>query len=251
MPGSGTPTAEVTDLPADPAPPAAGRVAAGRVAHHGSLSSPRGWIERFDRTERVAHWVTAVLFIVLMLTAAPLYIGSISALIGRRELMREIHVYAGLALPVPILVAVAGRRWGRRIRRDLSRINRWDADDRRWLRSWGRDVSVSSGKFNAGQKLNTAFVGGVIVVMLATGIIMRWFGPFPLAWRTGATFVHDWVATIFVITFVGHVLYALSDRQAMRAISTGRVGRSWALQHAPKWLAEEQASPDPAPSGQD
>ena len=48
------------------------------------------------------------------------------------------------------------------------------------------------GKFNAGQKLNAIFVAGCIPVMLATGGIMRWFDPFPLAWRTGATFVHDW-----------------------------------------------------------
>ncbi|MHB1785321.1 MAG: cytochrome b/b6 domain-containing protein [Acidimicrobiales bacterium] len=200
--------------------------------------SPPPDLERFDRMERTAHWLTAGLFIVLMLTAAPLYISSISVLIGRRELMRTIHVYAGLALPLPLVVGVLGRRWGRALRADLSRINRWDGDDRRWIRTWGRDPTVRSGKFNAGQKLNTAFIGGVIVVMLATGIIMRWFGPFPLSWRTGATFVHDWVATVFVVTFIGHVGYALADRDALRAIITGRVRGSWALSHAPKWVEE-------------
>lgn len=188
--------------------------------------------------ERAAHWLTAGLFIVLMLTAAPLYISSISVLVGRRELMRTIHVYAGLVLPLPIVVGVLSRRWGQGLRSDLSRMNLWDSDDRRWIRTWGRDPTVRSGKFNAGQKLNAAFIGGVIVVMLATGIIMRFFGPFPLSWRTGATFVHDWVATIFVVTFIGHVGYALADRDALGAIITGRVRRSWALSHAPKWVEE-------------
>ena len=238
-----------------PLPPEVSAIVApgGSVGFDGSGAlGGAGSLERFDRTERAAHWLTAAIFVVLILTAAPLYIGSISVLIGRRELMRTIHVYAGLALPIPILVALASRRRGRALRADLSRINRWDSDDRRWIRTWGRDPTVRSGKFNAGQKLNTAFVGGVIVVTLATGIIMRWFGPFPLSWRTGATFVHDWVATILVVTVIGHIGYALSDRDALRGIFTGKVPRSWALSHAPKWVEETpglQSDPASAPEG--
>ena len=69
-------------------------------------------IQRFDRVERIVHWTTATLFLTVMCTGATLYAGPISSIIGRRELVRTIHVFAGLALPVPLLVGILGP-WGR------------------------------------------------------------------------------------------------------------------------------------------
>ncbi len=80
---------------------------------------------RFDPTERVVHWSNATLFLILIATGASLYVPSLSALVGRRELVRNVHVYAGLALPLPVLLGAAGRRWGSALRGDLARINRW------------------------------------------------------------------------------------------------------------------------------
>jgi formate dehydrogenase subunit gamma len=203
-----------------------------------NLSEPQLRLARFDRVERCAHWANAVLFAILLATAAALYIDPISAAVGRRELVRAVHVYAGLALPVPLLVAAAGR-WGRGFRRDLSRLNRWTTDDVRWLRSWTRDPLLRAGKFNPGQKLNAAFTGGAIVLMLATGSIMKWFHPFPLAWRTGATFVHDWVAFALFLTIGGHIVYALRDGDALRAMVRGWIPAEWARRHAPQWWDEQ------------
>src|SRR3982751_3956657 len=90
---------------------------------------------RFDAAERALHWVNAALFLTVMGTAAILYVGGLSAAVGRRELVRQIHVWCGIALPVPVLVTVAGR-WGRAFRADISRLNRWTKDDRRWFRSF-------------------------------------------------------------------------------------------------------------------
>ena len=94
-------------------------------------------LARFDGCERLLHWVNAVLFLVLLATAAILYVGSLSAVVGRRELVRQVHVISGLLLPVPFLVALAGP-WRRGLRADIRAFNRFDADDRRWLRTAGR-----------------------------------------------------------------------------------------------------------------
>ena len=83
-----------------------------------------------------------------MLTGAALYAGPISTLVGRRELVRTIHVVAGLALPVPLVVGLVGR-WGARLRRDLGRLNRWTRDDRRWLRRRARAASGSASSTRA------------------------------------------------------------------------------------------------------
>ena len=196
-------------------------------------------ILRFDVRTRVLHWVNATLFGIIMLTGAALYAGPISQIVGSRELVRTVHVYAGLALPIPIILAVLGRR-GARVRADLGRLNRWDPGDARWFRRNDR-AEVRLGKFNPGQKLNAAFIAGAGLVMLATGSIMHWFDAFPLDWRTGATFVHDWFALGIWLAVIGHIVFALRDGDALEAMMVnGHVPAWWAYRKAPRWYDEEQ-----------
>lgn len=202
-------------------------------------------VVRFARAERWLHWTNATLFLVLLATGMTLYVPALSRVVGRRVLLKDIHVYSGLLLPVPLLVAYAGH-WRGSVRRDVRRLARWSADDRRWLMSLGRRGRGSLGKFNAGQKVNAIFVAGAIPLTLATGSIMRFFDPFPLAWRTGATFVHDWVALALLFVIIGHIGKALAEPVALRAMRTGTVPARHAERHHPRWWAEIQAeSPEP------
>ncbi len=204
-------------------------------------------VVRFDRAERWLHWTNAALFLVLLATGMTLYIGSLSALVGRRVLVKDLHVISGLLLPLPLAAAYAGS-WRDGLRRDVRRFARWSRDDSRWLTSLGRRGRARMGKFNAGQKVNAIFVAGCIPVMLATGVIMRWFDPFPLAWRTGATFVHDWLAILLLATIVGHIAKALADPVALRAMRTGRVPSAHVEKHHPRWWRELQRSKEVDPA---
>jgi formate dehydrogenase subunit gamma len=208
---------------------------------------------RFDGAQRTAHWATAVLFLVLMFTGAALYVPALVGFVGRRVLVTDIHVYCGFALPVPLLLSLAGP-WGRALRQDLGRLNRWSRDDGIWLRTVLRrtqraQLRPRAGKFNAGQKLNAAFTGGVMAVMLATGAVMHWAQDFPLSWRTGATFVHDLTAYLLVIAVGGHVVMALTHPGALRSMITGKVSRRWAEVHAPAWRDEISAGAPAASPG--
>ena len=176
-------------------------------------------LRRFDGVERAVHWTNAILFFVCMATAAMLYVGPLSGIVGRRDLVKSVHVWAGLALPMPLLF---GWVLSAAFRSDVRRLNRWSPNDWSWLRSRGRDPFTELGKFNPGQKLNAAFTAGAILVMLATGYVMRWFEPFPLDWRTGATFVHDWLAVALVLTITGHIVFALRDGDSLRSMVRGR-----------------------------
>jgi len=199
-------------------------------------------ILRFDRVQRGAHWANAVLFGILILTALPLYFGSLAGIVGRRHLVAEIHLWAGIALPVPIVVSLVGP-WGARMRRDLRRINMWTREEIQWLRRLGSSSAMLD-KFNPGQKLNAIFTGGAIVVMLATGSVMQWFRFFPLGWRTGATLVHDVLAFTIFFVVLGHIAFALAHRDAFRSMIKGWVTDAWAAGHAAAWLKEEDTAAD-------
>ena len=59
----------------------------------------------------------------------------------------------------------------------------------------------------------------------------------PVAWRTGATFVHDWLALGLLIVIVGHMVMAARDGEARTGMRDGDVDRRWAEREHPKWAA--------------
>lgn len=193
---------------------------------------------RFDVVERATHWASAVLFTVLIATAIPLYFGSFFGVVLPRFTVEQIHLWTGLALPVPLLLAAAGR-WGRSIRRDLRRVNYWTRAEIDWLRSFGRSP-LEADKFNPGQKLNTVFVGAASLIMLGSGVVLKWFAYFPVSWREGSTLVHDAFSFALVAIIVGHVTMALTHRGSMTAMARGWVSERWAAAHAPAWWREER-----------
>ncbi|MEU1403867.1 cytochrome b/b6 domain-containing protein [Streptomyces sp. NPDC005728] len=196
---------------------------------------PSARIRRFSRAERWVHRTTAALMGVCVLTAACLYIPQLAVLVGRRALVVRIHEYAGLALPVPVLLGLASRAF----RTDLRFLNRFGPHDRMWLRAaLVRDKRRSSrpaGKFNAGQKVYAAWIAGATLVMLGTGLMMWFTHLTPLMWRTSATFVHDWLALTIGVVLAGHIGMALGDPEARRGLRTGSVSREWAKREHPLW----------------
>ncbi|MER8224939.1 cytochrome b/b6 domain-containing protein [Streptomyces sp. NPDC094143] len=192
-------------------------------------------VRRFTPAQRWIHRTTAALTGVCVVTAACLYVPQLAELVGRRALVVTLHVWSGLALPVPVLAGLASRAF----RADLGRLNRFGPHDRTWLRAAlrrdTRDGSRPAGKFNAGQKIYAAWIAGASVVMLVTGLMMWLTHLTPLLWRTSATFVHDWLALTLGVVLAGHIGMALADPEARRGMRTGRVSREWADREHPLW----------------
>jgi formate dehydrogenase subunit gamma len=193
-------------------------------------------VARFDATERTVHWLTAAVVLILVPTGAILYVPSLSALVARRLFVEDTHVYLGLALFVPILAGMIGR-WGANLRSDLRQMRDLSEPEVTWLRTLGRRGRSSIGKFNPGQKLNTNAVGGMLIVLFVTGLILRWGNFLPVSIRTGATFVHDVFAFFFVVVIAGHITFAVTHPPALRSMVTGWVPVHWARRHAPAWAS--------------
>jgi formate dehydrogenase subunit gamma len=181
------------------------------------------------------HWSLGLLVIICIATGAVLYNGSLEVMVGHRRLVRDIHVYCGFGLPVPLLAGLASAPY----RQDLRRLNRFTRRDWRWLRSRSRrDGEIRVGKFNAGQKLNAALSCAGILLLFGSGLLMRFPGWTRLTWRTGATFVHDWVALAFGLLVLGHLWYAVRDPEALHGMRTGEVDRRWAQREHASWADE-------------
>lgn len=199
--------------------------------------TPAGTIKRFTRAERWTHRILGGLTGILLITAALLYIPELSSLAGNRPLLRTIHIVSGFTLPLPLIVAACFVAF----RLDAGRLNRFTREDWTWLRSRDRRSGrIPVGKFNAGQKINASFTFGSIILMVLTGVIMYgWLGD---TWRTGATFVHDWLALIIAVMVGGHIWMAYSDPVARQGMRTGSVPASWARREHGEWAEEESPS---------
>ena len=193
-------------------------------------------LARFSPAERWVHRTTGLLMGTCLVTAFVLYYGPVSLAVGHRHTVELVHVWAGYLLPAPLLLGLLSSAY----RADLRVLNRFSREDWRWLRSKNRrDGSFEVGKFNAGQKLNAALTAGSVVVLIGTGTLMFWTGLVRLAWRTGATFVHDWFALGLGLLVLGHIWFAISDPEAREGMRTGRVRRSWANKEHPAWVSSQ------------
>lgn len=196
------------------------------------------YVQRFSRTERAVHWVHASAFLVLLGSGLVLYLPSLATEIGRRPLVKDVHLFTALAWAIALLAVVAlGDRRG--LRATTRELDVFDADDRRWL--LGRHVR--QGRFNAGQKLNAALTAAFAVLLAVSGVLL-WLGERDTRFRLDSTIVlHDVVAYLSVALLVGHLYLAVihpSTRHALRGMTVGTVREDWAREHHAKWPTDAQ-----------
>jgi formate dehydrogenase subunit gamma len=197
-------------------------------------------LPRFGRTERAVHWVHASAFVVLLVTGLCLYLPSLAELVGRRPLLKSIHVYTAVGWAAALLaIVIAGDRVA--LRRTAREIDMFDRDDRAWL---ARRGSAPQGRLNAGQKLN-AIVTAVFALLFAVTGFFLWYGERDTRFRFAQTvLIHDWLMYVSFLLFVGHLYLSVihpTTRHALRGITRGWVDESWAVRHHPKWAASFDA----------
>jgi formate dehydrogenase subunit gamma len=190
------------------------------------------------------HRSLAIVMGVLLVTGAFLFFPDLGGLIGNRQIISLTHEIAGWLVPIPLLLALLSRAF----RDDAGRLNRFAPADWEWLRSRDRRSGrIPVGKFNAGQKLNSSITLGSIIVMFGTGMVMFFSSLFSDTIRTGATFVHDWLALALSVLILGHIWMAYSDPVARRGMRTGSVPEDWAQREHWLWAAELSQRVEPVP----
>ncbi len=231
-------------------------------------------IERFGFLDRMAHWLTAVSFIILGLTGLNTLYGRyvIKPVIGADAFAalalfsKYLHNYVAFAFMVGLALILV--LW---IRDNIP--NRYDWV---WLRKAGgffsRHAHPPARRFNAGQKILfwLVILGGVSISL--SGIALMFPFQFPMFAKTFAflnifgfalptelTAIaeiqlaqvwHGIIALFLVTVIIGHIyIGTIGMEGAFDAMGSGNVDANWAREHHSVWVAElEQGDGRPLPA---
>ncbi|KAF1689887.1 formate dehydrogenase subunit gamma [Pseudoxanthomonas koreensis] len=197
-------------------------------------------VRRYGALTRANHWLTAACAIVLLLSGLAFFHPSLywlTHLFGNGQFARWLHPFVGLVMALSFF-GLFVQMW---------RLNLPRAEDAQWVKQ-GRDVLTGNeealpelGKYNAGQKLVFWGMGGLILVLLASGV-MIWEQYFPglvsIPVRRVALVAHAVAAVLMLLLLVLHVYAAIWTRGTLRAMTRGTVTGGWAWRHHRKWLRE-------------
>lgn len=203
-------------------------------------------IQRFSRLDRVLHWVTAVLFLLLAFTGLAILFGKqlLIPLIGHAAfswlaiISKYVHNVAG-----PLFVLSSLLMFMAYVRR-----NRFERADLQWLRQAGGLFShrhVPAPYFNFGEKM-WFWVGVTLLGLLmgVTGLMLDFpyfagadpgpgFTRYLLQW---ANVLHLLGAAFYIAFSMGHIyLGTLGSPGAYRGMREGTVDETWAKAHHRLW----------------
>lgn len=208
-------------------------------------------IERFTSVERIAHWTTAISFVTLALTGLTMLFGKYVLLpVFGHTLFgwityagKNIHNFVGPVFTISIIVVFV----------IFVKDNLPHASDIKWLARMGGLFSgahVSSGRFNAGEKL--WFWGGVVflgLVVSASGFVLDMLVP-GIVYSRGnmqiASIIHIVAAVLVATASMGHIyLGTVGMEGAYKAMKTGYVDDTWAKEHHDAWYEDIQSGKVP------
>ena len=203
-------------------------------------------VERWSLGERVLHWYTAILFIVLAITGLSLLLGraALIPLLGLdgfgvyAAVAIALHNYLGPFFTVGVLIEIVA--WAKHA---LPEKTDWA-----WIKQgggfFGHGAHPHAGRVNAGEKLITFWVGLVVlgVAVCVTGIILDFpaFGQSREAMQL-SNLIHAVAGVIWVALMLGHMyLGSVAMEGTLDAMTKGRVSVEWAKQHHDQWYDEQR-----------
>lgn len=210
------------------------------------LSSPPSGrsVERWTFNERVLHWYTAVLFILLAITGLSLMLGralmipwmGLNAFGAYAGIAIAIHNYLGPLFIVGLILEIAF--W---VRYAIPKQVDWE-----WFKAgggyFGGHAHPSAEKLNAGEKIFVFWLATVVmgIAVSITGIVLDFPNlGFSIQTMQISSIVHGVAAIIYVTIILMHMyLGSIGVNGALDAMTTGRVSAEWAKQHHDLWYQE-------------
>lgn len=201
-------------------------------------------VARWSTANRVLHWYTAILFIILAITGLSILFGRavLIPLLGPQgfsawaDISIGLHNYAGPAFSIGVVLMLVF----------LARYNLPEKGDGKWLAEGGGLIGKGkhppAGRINAGEKIFT--YGGMLTIGVAV-VVSGFILDFPNYGQTRelmqiASIIHAITALIWMAIMLGHIyLGSVGVEGALEGMSTGRVDENWAKQHHSRWYEED------------
>ncbi|RMA41564.1 formate dehydrogenase subunit gamma [Rhodophyticola porphyridii] len=214
----------------------------GKIRIDSGPSSER--IQRFSATERFAHWLMAVSFIVLALTGLNLVFGRAVILpvfgegvFGTLSAWGKVaHNYMGFAFMLGLILSFV--YW---IAHNIP-----DKVDMHWLSKGGglfvKGVHPPAKKFNAGQKgiFWSVTLGGAALSFTGVMLLFPELAGGEAGWQLYQV-IHGVVAAILTAIVIAHIyIGSVGMEGAYDAMGSGEVDLNWAKEHHSLWVEEVQ-----------
>ncbi len=203
-------------------------------------------VERWGLGDRVLHWFTAILFIILAISGLSLLFGRtvLIPLLGLdgfgvyATVAYALHNYLGPFFVVGVLLEIVA--W---VKHMLPEKTDWA-----WFKQgggfFGRGAHPHAGRINAGEKLLTFWVGLVVlgIAVCVTGLILDFPG-FGQSRETMqiSNLIHAVASVIWVALMLGHMyLGSVAMEGTLDGMTKGRVSVEWAKQHHDRWYEDQR-----------
>ncbi len=204
------------------------------------MNRPQEVILRYTRLNRINHWITAICFVLMVLSGLSMFhpmLFFLSGLFGGGQWTRAVHPWIGCVLLVSYLGMIV-QFW---------RENLPEHSDVEWMKSIGlvlqneEERAPPAGRNNAGQKMVFWSMALLIPVLFLTGLVIWevYFGEATsIPVQRAAVLIHSLAAIAAILVWVVHVYAGIWVRNSVRAMTQGYVTPGWAWRHHRKWLRE-------------
>lgn len=203
-------------------------------------------VKRFNKGFIVAHWLNAAAFLVLYISALPLYTEFFHFMydvLGGPATARKIHRIAAVAFMLPLPILILFDRQGLKIW--AKNIFSWKKHDFKFFPQFAKEffgLKADTPKqdfYNAGEKVNSWLMITTAIMLIASGLIM-WFPQFfsqTIIWW--AYPIHSIGLGLATAVAIGHIyMSVMLARPSMRGITKGDVSIEYARDHHGRWYDE-------------
>jgi formate dehydrogenase subunit gamma len=204
----------------------------------GKGAAMNNYVERFNTSERVLHWIVTASFFTLLLSGLGLYSRLFTGyftFFGNGQNAILVHKITGIIFFFSSLYMYFNHK------KDISTFDR---DDREWVGKQGgylsRDTAhFNIGKYNPGQKLFALSIAAATAVLGVSGIFIWVPTVFPRLLVQVSLLTHGLMFVGSIMFVIVHVYLAtIGNPGTLDAMLYGDVKRSWAKKHHPKWYKE-------------
>ena len=204
------------------------------------------YVPRHQKSFTVCHWLNAISFVMLFLTALPLYADTFLFLyniFGAKTLQYAHRFFAVIFILTPIFGLLSARKgYGTMIKEAFN----FGRDDLIFLIKFpltliGIEPKMPKQTFyNGGEKVHVVLQGIVGTVLVVTGLIL-WFGNGVIdnsirAWMIP---IHSIAASIGLAAALAHIYLAVvQNPDSLRGMTQGSIVARYAVHHHGAWVDE-------------